>query len=96
MLLGGTPGVPIVKKERSGCNTGEFYCSREVTVGKGYGAGLNEEETRRLLKQWCVTGPMSDQPRKEHMKLMRLRVHPLDLKTNQQLDELRRFLGPFA
>jgi hypothetical protein len=49
-----------MKKERSGCTTGELYCSREVTVGKRFGAGLNEEETLRLLKQWCVIGDHYD------------------------------------
>ena len=96
MLRGGMPGVTIVKKKRSGCTTGELYCSREVTVGKGYGLGLNEEETLRLLKKWCVVGPMPDKPRKDHMTIMRRRVQPRDLKTNQQLDELRRLWDPLG
>jgi hypothetical protein len=95
-VAGWYASCPYHEKERSGCNIGELYCSREVTVGRGYGAGLNEEETLRLLKEWCVTGPMPDQPRKEHMKHMRLRVQPRDLKANQRLDELRRFGGPLG
>ena len=65
-------------------------------MGKGYGLGLSEEETLRLLEEWCVTGLMPDQPRKDHMKIMRRRVQPRDLKTNQQLDELSRFWDPLG
>ena len=72
---------------------GFLTCTRDITVGGGYGLGQNEEQTLRRLKEWCLAGTPGTS-RRDHMKLLRYPVAPRDLPSDAELNERRSAWDP--
>jgi hypothetical protein len=81
---------PYHQRDNSSCGTGWLYCTREITVGKGMGHGLDSAQTLRKLKEWLISGDPLDFQRKEHMKMYRQRtLDPNALMGDAELEQKR-------
>ena len=76
------------EKELSATATGFLYCTKEITIGKGAGKGLDEAQVLRRLKQWCVEGD-PDTDRKDHMRLHRSPIESGEIFDDAMLDSVR-------